>query len=205
MAVVSPRSAAPQYGAPGLYGNPSLPRPIRIATRDDLASLSAWQTSSTVLITPGKKDGYIWGFSKQTHSIAYMLPSGDTVNLSVLSDPTTRRTWIVPAEDAFFAVEGSELYGFKWDGGDLIMTPSLFSIPTPEDDAETAAIQQFARQMDDRAIQRAVDPSRGIHIAVPGSKARGNVIMSATVKDHVLELGTYSGNFSINLKTRKAQ
>ena len=214
------RNAAPQYGAPGLPGNPPLPTPPPPTTaRADLALLASWSKSSTYLATPGKSE-LVWGYNTAIKTAYYQIPSGGILGLSIIPEPKSGFTYIAVANQVFYVSDGSNLYGARFGKASLILTPSLLRMPTPPD-GDAAVVSRFAASVSDSAIRNAsaeeieIPLTQGVPEAfwkaTPDDRygPRFPMIYAMKIQAAVLEFGCYSpysslsGTFSIDLKTKK--
>ena len=218
LASPSPRCNAPQYGAPGIYAAPTvvIPAPT-FATRDELKSLATW-TKSSIVVVPNSKATSLWGPNTRTLTASHELPSGEIVALDVASDAKLNTSYVVRANGVFYALDGADLLGFRFGTAELIVTPSLFKMPTPPD-GDAGVVARFAEEVDDKKLAKAAAPSREIHIDLtkgvtpnfwtpdPQSGRTYPFIFTAGVIDGVLEfscnLGGRSGTFQVDLKTKK--
>lgn len=216
-AAPGPRSTAPQYGAPVIYGNPPVYKPARVLGRDELGSPEAWSRSNTILVEPGSKDAYVFSASVPSRTALFRLGSGRELSLSALADALSHRNYIVNADAVFAVPDGNDLWTALWGEEELILMPSVFRARDVRGVDETIA--SFAAAMDDKAIERAVSPTRGVHIALTQGVPAGfwdddakrytaaPVLYRASSANGLLKLGcssgATSGTFVIDLHTKK--
>jgi len=204
------RTPAPQYGVPGLPGNPPAPVPTSFTTREDLSSPKAWTNTYTNIVADGSGSG-VWGSkaSKSSKMTYYRLSAGQILLLNLVSDGTT--TYVVQGGKAFYVAFNSDILGCSFDGTDLAVTPSLFRFPAPEG-GDAAAIQRFAAEMDDRALTAAVARTYRISRTqdAPAHFGSEYAINSPLLSDvrmdgDILKISLYtpSGTYWIDLKSKK--
>jgi hypothetical protein len=223
-ALAGPRCVAPQYGAPGFSARtPLIPPPAAPPTRDDLKSLSAWTKSGTAVV-PNSAPVMLWSPYSNARTISYRLPSGEILSLSLISDAKSGISYIVRANEAFYASDGTDLLGCRFLGSELIVVPSIFKMPTPPD-GDAGVVARFAAKVDDKALAKAASPTREARIDLsvgvqtdfwadtskPNSGSAYPFLYTAGVTDGVLQfsgsgtgpLGHRGGTFWVDLKAKK--
>jgi hypothetical protein len=222
-APVGARCNAPQYGAPGMPGNP--PRnpesiPSSFITRPNLKSLDSWTKAKAQLVTAGSPE-ITWGTNTEIRLAYYRLPSGDPLLLAVIADAKSHNSYVVDANQVFYVFDGTDLLGCKFGYAELVVTPSIFKIRTPPD-GDAGVVAQFAATVDDKALAAAAAPDREVHISltkdVPpdfwGADAPGSprkyypYLYKSGIVDGVLQFsgegpGHGFGTFWVDLKSKK--
>ena len=188
------RNAAPQYGAPGLPGNPPLPQPSAFASRVELASLDFWTKSSVTVLDDQSTNNSLYYDRHPSRTAFYLLPSGSPVSLNLINQGST--SYVVSGPAAFYVSYGGELYGAKFLEKEVVLTPSLFKTPTPAA-GDGEAITRFLRATDEAAIERLSAPAHSIRIRVDAAPWSGWGIHSASMANGILQVE----GLAIDLKT----
>ena len=198
-AVIAPRAfalrnAAPQYGAPGLPGNPPLPRPAAFASRSHLGSLDSWPKSSVTLVEEQSPKQSLYSDSHLSRTAYYRLPSGEPLSLNLVTVSST--SYVVRGPAAFYLSYDGELFGLTFQPEEVIFVPSLFKMPAGSDGE---VISRFTATINDSDIERLSTGARTIRISVGNGSWQSAFggIYSASISNGILQVGS----LKIDLKT----
>ena len=216
LATPAPRSTAPQYGAPMLYGNPGYDSTTHTTTRQGLGSLTAWDDASIQLLQPGGLK-YIFSNRTKARTIDYVYGSDDHFHLFLVNDAASGKNYVLEAGGIFTVSDGTDLFTCTWVPKGLTMQPSIYSAKGGEADF-ASTVASFAETMNDQAMKRANAASRAIHVdleeGVPAGFWQGSGgtpslpnVYQAGIDKGLLEIQCYGamtgGTLVIDLKTKK--
>ena len=218
------RTSAPQYGVPGLSGNPATtygpPAPVSEA---ELGSPEAWIKSTIWLMEAFDKaatwngtGGMIGTTPASAKSVWYRMPSGELLPLIAVGDAHAGFTCILRGDQAFYLADGSGIRGCVIRDRELVVSDSLFRVASSAN-GTADAIRAFGANMDDKTLAKETAPSKSVHIlltdGVPATfwptnpNSSNPWITTVHLADNILEIHLMvyqaGGTFTIDLKKKK--
>jgi hypothetical protein len=134
-----------------------------VVSREELGSLQAWTAGNVTLVSVAGSSGSVSSIKARTAT--YRLASGGIATLSLIGVPEARTAYVVRADKLFYLYDGTDVLSVMFGFAEVILTPSVFHATSSFQD-EAKGIGEFATEVDDESLARALDPSRDVRISL---------------------------------------